>query len=233
MPAKRRGKARSGHHFAAREAITMCKLISPLLCGLCLFSALPVLTQAAPVYDLSTLEEGATFDCETSNGSLSTTYQGYFGEAYVFSSTELQNRNVVSEGQMGVSKTGQMLWTERVVADGVISYFASPNDCSFVLGICQAELVFGTRVLASITVQTTYKNQVWTHIETTLTPSGTSEIVYFCGVYDEFSMVIALVMKNEAGGSYWQRVISGPDAQVSAAALNKAKLACQRFPSNA
>ena len=210
----------------------MCKSLPNLALGVFLLSSLPALAQTAPVYDLSVLEDGATFDYETSSGSLLTAYQGYFGEAYVFSSTELKNRNVVSKGQMGVSKAGQMLWTERATPDGVISYFASPNDCSFILGSCHADLVFGTRVLASISVETTYEDQVWTHIETTLTPSGASETIYYCGVYNEASMAIALIVKDETGERYWQRIISGPNAEISADALNKAKRACQQFPSN-
>lgn len=195
-------------------------------------STLPALAQTAPVYDLSVLENGAFFEYETSTGASRSSYIGLSGEAYVFSFWEKQSGEEASTGRMGVAKAGQQLWTEQTTPEGITSYYALPNDCSFTLGQCQADLVFGTRVLASISVDTTYANQIWTHIETTNYPTGESVTVYYCGIYDENSMAIALYMKDDSGGHYWKRIVSGPNASTSADALDKAELACLQFPKN-
>ena len=135
--------------------------------GLFLLPLLPALAQTAPTYDLSTLEQGSVFEYETSSGTLTSSYLGFFGEAYVFSTSETQRNSNASQRRIGVSRTGQLLWTVSVTPEGIISYYASPNDGSFILGRCHADLVFATAVLASISVETTYNDRVWTHIETT------------------------------------------------------------------
>ncbi len=201
----------------------MRKAFLALYCGL-ISPAFPAVAHTAPTYDLSNLEAGAFFEYETSSGVSTSSYLGFYGEAYVFSFWEKQRGEDATTGRMGLAKTGQQLWTDTTTPEGIISYYSLPHDCSFTLGQCQTDLVFGTHVLASISVDTTYSAKIWTHIETVNNPSRQRVTNYFCGIYDENSMVIALYMKNDNGDSYWQRIVSGPNAATSADALGKVRL---------
>ena len=190
---------------------------------LCMASS--ALAQSAPQYDRSQLATGAAYSWDSSAGLSKAINQGFDGEVYRFLVTDRAPDGSETETLFATDQQGRLLWD---LQDGE-TYTYQPNDCSFVVGTCNYQLIIESDVAGKLTSTAYFQDGIWFHIVDTKINGQPPYTSYVCGIYDGDSIIQALyAIDSDSDEPYWLRITSGPNAGRSRDMLAQVTDACQK-----
>ena len=192
--------------------------------------AAPAVAQTVPQYDRSQLAVGAAYSWESSLGLSKAVNRGFDGEVYLFEVTDHAADGSEVATLYATNQQGRLLWDSQ--AGDTLTY--QPNDCSFVEGICTYQILSQGKVRANLTSTASYQDGMWIHIVETNIDGGPRYTSYYCGIYDQDSIIQALyAIDSDSDTPYWLRITSGPNAAQSQDMLARVTEACQKAKTNA